>query len=270
MSWKRILVFIESQHECSPAIETAVSVARRQNASVTGLYCIREVAIGKILLGPDQKLVRDRPLIENAENAFRESCATAGVDCEWDVAEGDAKDVINLAGRCHDLIVIQKSDIEENNLATDIADDCVASSGVPTLIVPRSRRNREIGKRIIVGWDHGREASIALHAALPLIEKAEQVVVLLGLKPDAVDSLTRAPRHEILEYLRLYNKNVDGLPFEPTSANQGASLLEAAHQASADLLVMGAHGHSKVREFFRGGATQSVLADLDIPVLMSH
>ena len=275
MSWKRILVHIKSYHDCGPAIAAAIRIAKPLNARLTGLYTTRELAMLKLIFGSDHKAVaeaiaRDRPLMDEAEAAFRASCEAAGLRADWDTAEGNASELLSLAGRCHDLIIVQQSRRGLDDLGTDIAEECAVASGVPTLIVPQAQKVESIGKRIIVAWNHSRQSVSALQGAMPLIESAEKVIVLLGQKRDLTSSVTKAPRHDIGDYLRCHAESVDVVPFEADRGDEGTKLLEAAHGARSDLIVMGAYGHSAWREFLLGGATRHVISNLDVPVLMAH
>jgi nucleotide-binding universal stress UspA family protein len=118
-----------------------------------------------------------------------------------------------------------------------------------------------------VAWNHSRQSAAAVHAALPLIARADSVVVLLGQQRDAMPSVTRRPKADIGAYLRCHNPNVRVVPFEES---EGSSLQTAALAAGGDLLVMGAYGRSAWREFIFGGATRAVVNDLRLPVLMAH
>ena len=275
MSWKRILVHIKSYRDYTPAIDAAIQIAKPLGAHVTGLYTMRELAMLKLMFGPDHKATleaaaRDQPLTEKAERAFRARCEAAGIVGDWDVAEGNASELLSLAGRCHDLIVVQQSAQGLDDLGTDIAEECAVTSGVPTLIVPNATKSQSFPKRVVVAWNHSRQSAAALRGAMPIVERAERVTVLVGEKRDLTSSVTKAPRHDIAELLNAHATNVEIVPFDPSTGGDGSRLLEAAHRANADLLVMGAYGRSAWREFLLGGATRQVMKNLDIPVLMGH
>ena len=110
----------------------------------------------------------------------------------------------------------------------------------------------------------------ALHAALPVIAGAEKTIVLVGTERDMLSSVTRRPRHDVVDYLRSHVAEVEAVPFEASDAEAGIKLLSAVRGARADMLVMGAYGRSSWREFLFGGATRYVISNMDVPVLMAH
>jgi nucleotide-binding universal stress UspA family protein len=275
MSYKSILVQLTPTQDTASALEAGLRIAAAHGASLTGLYTRREIALLKIVFGADNLSVidaeaRERPLMEKAEAEFRAACLAGGVRATWDVGEGNASELLSLAGRCHDLIIVQQSVTGLDGFGSDIAEECAVVSGVPTLIVPKKGLPASTGQRVVVAWNHSRQSAAAVQGAMPFIEKAEQVVVLLGPKRDLTPSVTRAPRADIEAHLRRHAANVDVVTLETGDADAGMKLLVAAHGARADLLVMGAYGRSAWREFLFGGATSHVIANLDLPVLMAH
>ncbi len=275
MTWKRIIVHVRSYQEWSASIDVAIELAKRFDARLTGLYTIRELAMLKLVLGANSQSVRDAeardaPLTAKAQARFLEACEKAGVKAEWQVGEGNANELLNLAGRCHDLVVVEQSASGLEGLGTDVVEECAISCGTPTLIVPRSGYRGSVGKRIVIAWNHSRQSAAALRGALPLIATAERVTVLVGKERDPMSSVTRRPEHDIGTYLRAYASNVDVVPFEASDAEAGGKLLSTVRSMEGDLLVMGAYGRSAFREFLFGGATRHVIAKLDVPVLMAN
>jgi nucleotide-binding universal stress UspA family protein len=273
MSWKSILVHIRAYQDAQPAVDAAIALAGAFDARLTGLYTVRELAMLKLVMGQSHSAVReaearDQPLALQAEARFRELCERAGISATFDTAEGNASEVLCMAGRSHDLMVIEQSASGLDSLGTDSAEECVVAAGTPTLMVPKARAAEHIGKTVVVAWNNSRQSASALHGALPLIGKADRVVVLLGEDRDSLPSITKRPKTDIEAYLKLYAKNVRIAPF--TEGGDGASLQAAAIAAGGDVLVMGAYGRSTWREFLFGGTTRDVMRDMKLPVLMAH
>ncbi|HEX6015975.1 MAG TPA: universal stress protein, partial [Geminicoccaceae bacterium] len=135
----------------------------------------------------------------------------------------------------------------------------VLSAGGPVLMLPRAeagqRQLQRLGHRALVAWNGSREAARALKDALPFLAAAgEQVAVRL----DAAAAL-----------LKRHGAPVTAKQIPPGAGDAGATLLGAADAEGADLLVMGAYGHSRLRELVLGGATREVLRDARVPVLLS-
>lgn len=270
MTWKSLLVHLKPLAESNPALVAALSVAKTFDASVTGLYAMRELAMLKLVIGPDSAAAReaearDAPIVRSAEEQFLKACTDAGVAGTFQVAEGNSNELLCLAGRVHDALFVEAGGSLDGR-GGDLVEECAITAGTPTIIVPPGGA-KEFGQCIVVAWNHSRQAAAAVHAALPLIERAESVVVLLGQQRDTLPSVTRRPRADIGDYLRRHNPNVRVSPFEDRGSS---SLQTAALAAGGDLLVMGAYGRSAWREFLFGGSTRAVVNDLRLPVLMAH
>ena len=169
--------------------------------------------------------------------------------------------------KLHDLMVAgadRSSFLSERKVMEHVLFD----SGRPVVIVP-NRHAKPFGcKRVTVAWDHSRTAARALHDALPFLRLAEEVVLVAvgGEKrfqtetdPATIEAtLARKGLNARFEQIELGGRNI------------GQGLQDHALHSGADLLVMGAYGHSRLREFILGGATREVLDDPRLPVLMSH
>lgn len=275
MSWKRLIVHCRAYQEWSPAIDVAIGLAHRHGAQLTGLYTIRELAMLKLVFGPDHPAVReaalrDAPLTEAARKKFREACDKAGITSDWDVGEGNATELISLAGRCSDLVVVEQSPGGLDGLSTDVVEECAVSCGTPILIVPNTGSFPSVGRHVVVAWNHSRQSAVALQAALPMIATADKVTVLIGRERDTLSSVTLRPRHNVADYVRAHAKSVEAMPFEATDSEAGSALLNAVAKAGGDCLVMGAYGRSSWRQFVFGGASRHIISNLTMPVLMAH
>jgi nucleotide-binding universal stress UspA family protein len=269
LSWKSLLVHLKPYNDNTAAVTAALDVARTFGASLTGIYPLRELAMLKLIVGVDspsarQAEARDAPLARTAEEDFLNACRKAGVNGRFELAEGNANEVLCLAGRVHDVLFLEAKSLDGRG--GDLVEECAVTAGTPTIIVPAAG-SKPFGKTIVVAWNHSRQSACAVHAALPLIERAESVVVLLGQDRDAMPSVTKRPKVDIGDYLRSHNPNVRVVP---QGEGEGSTLQSAALAAGGDLLVMGAYGRSAWREFLLGGTTRAVINDLRLPVLMAH
>jgi len=133
-------------------------------------------------------------------------------------------------------------------------------------MIPRNGVDGAIGSRVLVAWNGSREAVRAVNDAMPLLEKARHVEVLT-IDPGKDDG--DIPGADICQYLARHGVNAEAA----SAKSQGSTtetLLTYARDNSASLVVMGAYGHSRLREFVLGGATYNMLQHSYVPVLMSH
>jgi nucleotide-binding universal stress UspA family protein len=177
--------------------------------------------------------------------------------------EGDPGDLIAEAARGADLtLAAQAGGAGLDALGPHPIDHVILSAGGPVLMLPRTGWGEPVGRRAVVAWNGSREAARALKDALPFLVTAE-TVTLVGAGEDAAASLDVAAA--------LLKRHAAPVRTKPVEAGHraGAALLEAAAAEGADLLVMGAYGHSRLREIVLGGATREVSRDARIPVLFS-
>jgi nucleotide-binding universal stress UspA family protein len=145
----------------------------------------------------------------------------------------------------------------------------LALSGHPALIVPRRWPSPEFGKRAVVAWNGSAQSAAAVRKALPLLQRAEKVTVLLGASRAAFPSAMRMPALDVVAYLKHEGVAVGVKTIDVDDA-AGEAILKQAKQSKSDLIVMGAFGGSRFRDWILGGATRHVLENMTVPVLMAH
>jgi nucleotide-binding universal stress UspA family protein len=173
--------------------------------------------------------------------------------------------LVDLA-RLHDLIMLPVP--ESDAFDRPCVQAVLFGSGRPVVLLPsRHRRLRQLD-RIVVAWDFSREAARALADALPLMERAREVrVVTVAGEKHLQTSATRADLEKFLGGHGLHF-SLNQIALE--GGHIGRFLMDYATNVGADMLVMGAYGHSRLREFTLGGATREVLREPLLPVLLSH
>jgi nucleotide-binding universal stress UspA family protein len=149
----------------------------------------------------------------------------------------------------------------------DMAEAVVFGSGRPTIVVPPSARPTRL-EHIVVAWDGSRVAARALWDAVALLPKNGRITVLTirDEKPLSGSDLARS----LASSLDSRGHNAKSLDMTLGERTIAAALQESTIEAGAQLLAMGGFGHSRVRDFILGGATKGILADLRLPVLLSH
>lgn len=169
---------------------------------------------------------------------------------------------------CSDLCVLPKLVVRGNAAIEKAFNGILFSTGRPLLLLGDETFDPDSIKSMSVAWDGGAEAASAAQLALPLLKMAKDIHVVM-VDPEPLenggqcgdDLAVYLARHEL-------NVTVDRIPNEVRTVGQ--ALLEHAVDTDAGLLVMGAYGHSRIREWLLGGATQEILNTADLPVLMAH
>ena len=192
------------------------------------------------------------------------------MDGDWDTAEGNASEILMLAARVHDVIVVKQTQEGVDEPGSDVPEACAVSSGTPTLVVPFEGSFPSIGERALVAWNGSQQAAAAVRGAMPLIWRAKHVTVLIGRGKESLNTVTRYPKLDVVGYLGRHACEVSTWAFEAHDWEAGARILDIADETNSDLVVMGAYGHSAWPELFLGGATRHVLKHMTLPVLMAH
>jgi nucleotide-binding universal stress UspA family protein len=137
------------------------------------------------------------------------------------------------------------------------------------LVVPEAGLPAQFGRKIVVGWNESVEALAAIRAALPLLQAADEVDVAI-VDPAVHDADRSDPGGELCTMLSRHGVTVEASVLAKTMPKIADVLSRHARDEGADLLVMGAYGHSRFRQSILGGATRDTLASVTLPVLMAH
>jgi nucleotide-binding universal stress UspA family protein len=192
------------------------------------------------------------------------------VAIEWRKISGEVVDAAQLHCRYADLVVIGQGGREddESTVSDYLPESLLMGAGRPVLIVPSYGRFQSVGERVLVAWNRTRESTRAVHDALPFLTRAKAVTVL-----EANPTAGGAPHiagAEIAQHLARHGVKVEVEVSVVNEVSTGSALLSRAAEIGADLLVMGAYGHSRLREYTLGGVTRHILKHMTLPVLMSH
>lgn len=280
MTYKTILVHLNDERRAGQLLDVAVHIADRQSAHLVALYVVPSGIFGSPThLG--QRLIEGGRQAFRAEgqrigDAFEKATRGRSLVAEWRVVEpphdhpGPADVVIEHA-RVSDLVITSQADEAwDYSLLLDFPERIALESGRPTLIVPHAGRFPRCGSRVLVAWNAKREAARAAFDAMPLLKKAEAVRIL-GVDPTAEDAgAGRGSLTELAAALARHGVKCETAQSVAPSTDVGDDLLNRAADFSADLIVMGCYGHSRLRELVLGGASRSLLQHMTMPVLMSH
>jgi len=277
MAIRDILVHVDNSRSMPGRVRAAAEFAKRHDAHLTGLYAI------EIPVLPSYAEAQIPAAIIDAQRAILVSVATAAgrelrgiaeksdISFEWRCVEDRQIDALSLHGHYADLLMVGQADPGDPECTSrGLADHLALSSGRPVLVVPTGGVSGVIGDNIVVAWNARREAVRAVSDAMPLLESAERVSVVI-INADAEDPENAGiPAADIGLHLARHGIETQTKSLFGAHAAIGGVLLDAAREENADLLVMGAYGHARLREVLLGGVTAHVLAHTHIPTLLSH
>lgn len=203
---------------------------------------------------------------------FEHTTGLRGVSAEWrELPEGPEADPA-LHARYADFAILGQLDPEsgESDAVRPRPEQVTLASGRPILIVPYAGNFPSVGQRVLIGWNATREAARAVNDAMPLLTGAEIVTVLTIDPREGPRAHGELPGADISLHLARHGVKAEIERTVSADLPVGEVLLSRAADLGADLLVMGAYGHSRARELLLGGATHTLLRSMTVPVLMSH
>ena len=183
--------------------------------------------------------------------------AAEGFEVSFESKVGREAEEIETHGRLADLVIVNRPD-RDNETDSSAIDAALFGTGKPALFVP-SGFEGGCGEAVMIAWDGSRESARAVSAALPFLKQAERVFIASGREDKDV-----APPSRLLGFLKAHGVKAETWAFNLSGEGISADLLRQASKASADMLVMGAYGHSRFRELVLGGATRGVLKNAKI------
>lgn len=282
MGFKDVLLQMSSYPEPTPmaVIEQAVEFARTQRAHLTALTFKIEIPrvtnpLANMLLDlPGMVAAEQKKSIDNARNLvgqFNSIAMNRDVAHEHMVescTNSQLGAIVAEHARIRDITVIPVG--EHSGLQQYVAECVVFGSGRPTLILPEVSKRRESLQMDVVGvaWDFSRPAARAVADALPILMRAKTVRVVTVTQEKPIN-IGRSSA-EIAKHLSYHGIKPIVQEEESGGRTVGQVLEEWAATQQIDLLVMGAYGHSRLRDFIMGGATKSVICNPKLPVLLSH
>jgi nucleotide-binding universal stress UspA family protein len=245
MALTDMLVYADTSPACVERLDLACRLAHRFEAYLVAVCPEDSVAVGE---------------------RFAKMLRQENLDGEWELAVGLPAPYVTRRAQAIDLLILGQR-TPDHATRLDAPEEVVLACGRPVLVVPYAGHRDRIGETAIIAWNGSREAARAVQDALPLLAASASVTVLL-VNPeeeadidDADQLVVHLARHGLNAGKRVVRQDV--IAVSDTILAQIASL-------GADLLVMGAYGHSRLREMILGGVTREILRKMSVPILMAH
>lgn len=211
---------------------------------------------------------------EGLERAVRQHMAGAS-DLRWSVESavaqiGGVANLVGMRARFSDLTVLDRPYGETApGEAEAVVEAALFEGGCPVLVLPGGARQTGTARRVLVAWNQSVEALAAVRRALPLLQEAETVEITV-IDPRRAGSERSDPGGALTQMLTRHGVRAEIAVLARTAPAISDEIARRATEISADLIVMGAYGHSRFREAILGGATRSMLEKAAVPVFMAR
>lgn len=285
---RSILVPLRGTPGDAAALETAGAMAHRFDAHLDGLY----VRFDPVGAAETASPLAYRPVLNDYLKSFEYHDAQQALHArslfermllahdictggepganvpsgQWHDEPGEFVRTVAGEGRYHDLIVCGPP---TESLGRDELGSILVRAGRPLLIatdpVPKN-----IVHTVVIAWKNTREAAHAVSAAMPILEKARRVVVMIAAENDQEPLACVDCAERMTAQLRWHGMRVESRMIVLAGRDAPTAILDSAHEIHADMLVMGGYGHSRAREFIFGGFTERVLKGAPLPVFICH
>lgn len=276
MSSTDLLLYLQETDLRTPGTRAAIALAARLGARLDGLYVadLPAAAFSLPEAVPVQLEETRRRCAEAEEHGgeWQSLLAAHSLPGSWRVAQGDTVQTVCQAAAGYDYLVMERSQQRSDApVGFGTVSRCVFGSDRPVLVVPDTARiDDTLGARVLVAWNGSRESALALAAAAPVLQRADDILLLDGSEMYA-DTIAVLPPPGLADWLQRHGikARIQTLDAGPTHA-AGVLILEAARAHRADLLVMGAWSRSRLAQMVLGGTTRHLFMHGDLPMLVAH
>jgi nucleotide-binding universal stress UspA family protein len=289
MPFKDILVLCDIGEDNNYRLETAFSLAKIFDAHVTGVHLTPFPSQGSlyppyvahasatlidITNKPTNNLKESLENITSSTNNLKASfemiASKMNVSCCWkDMVDSNIDYVINIS-RSTDLVIVPQSYSRYGEYEPKRFNDFFTTHlGRPLLVVPDLKKVFKSFKKVVIAWNQSKEATRAVHDALPILKFSERIEVISISKNEKEEEMNMIGCNDLRTHLSHHGLNVDVISIAQSSKDVGHTLIQHTLEYDADLIVMGAYGHSRIKEVILGGTTKYLLDQTKIPLLFS-
>jgi nucleotide-binding universal stress UspA family protein len=282
MAIKDILLALNTYPDATPesSVADAVAIASALDARLAAIACKVKIKLPGSLLGnmlidlPGMAAAEAKKSADSASRLlalFNDETKKQGVAAET-ISETcftmEVPEILVEYARLRDLTILPVP--EGSDFDQWYAESIIFGSGRPALVVPHDWKRR-LPFRLetaVVAWDFSKAATRSVADAIPVLQKAKNVYIVTVTNEKEID--TRRSASELAKHLTHHGVKVTVETTDAAGRDIGTAITSYCATREADLLVMGAYGHSRLREFILGGATRGILSQPTLPVFMSH
>ena len=279
MAFKSLLSVVTDKKISMDAVSHAATLADLLDAHLDVLcFGVDRTQTGYYYAGVNavvlqETLARARSDSEALADAARAMLQKTSI--RWGVEDGvcqlsDIARHVASRARFSDLVVLPHPYGEDHGVELEpVVEGALFEGQAPVLVVPGDDTPLKMPKRIVIGWNEGAEALRAVRAALPLLQAAEDVHVVI-VDPPRHGPDRSDPGGQLSQFLARHGVRPEIDVLSKTLPRVSDVLQRHVQDVDADMIVMGAYGHSRFREAILGGATRNMLENAKVPVFMAH
>ena len=279
MAYKSLLTVLTDPSLAAGPIAQGIALAGAQDAHYDVLCLgVDRSQAGYYYAGASAMILQETLSLAQAESEAVESAArdllkASGIRWATDSGVAQIADLgrhVAAHARFADLVILPKPYGEDRGAELEPTLEAALFEGqAPVLMVPDNAPPLTTPNQISIGWNESSEALVAVRAALPFLQQADLVRVVV------IDPPTHGPNRSdpgglLSQYLSRHGVRVEVDVLSKTLPRISDVLMRHARDTSCDMVVMGAYGHSRFREAILGGATRNMLEQADIPVFLAH
>ena len=281
MSFKNLLVHVGLDPATDHRLDASFALAKAHNAHLAAFYLVGEPyippSVGISL--PLDVVAEQREENEREANNYlaaareRAESEQIAIEVRQETSIVDSwNERLAHQARHVDMVIMGQANPDHSTYADYrvLAESSFLASGRPALIIPYTGYRKMPPQHVICAWDGSREATRAINDAIPILENAESIVLVVVDADSLGDDVGEAPGADIATHLARHNISVEVKQITSGSVSIGDALLTDATDSAADLIVMGGYSHSRIRETIFGGTTRHILDCMTVPVLISH
>jgi nucleotide-binding universal stress UspA family protein len=273
---KDVILHLATGIRNDATIGYAVSVARAFESHLAGIaFAYEAVPIAMVIddVPPDVIDEMRRAADDDAKTAvaaFEEAARRGEISAESHRPSSSFAGTADLFGRMarrFDLAIVRQAEPDTSTPTPLIIEAALFESGRPVLVVPYTQKGELRLDRVMICWDGSHSAARAIGDAMPFLRRSREVEVVVVSEQGKSDDI---PGIGLATHLARHGLTVELKQIVAPGVPVANVLLSHAAESAADFLVLGAYGHSRLREFILGGVTRSILESMTVPVLMSH
>jgi nucleotide-binding universal stress UspA family protein len=278
-SFQDLLVYLDDGAAAQNALAYADSLAVAADGNLSGLMfgflaaypaSIYMEATPDVWLAAQRNADKEADALEAAIRKQLQSLRSTPELRRARVMGGEAGQILASQARYCDATIIGVEKSGPNDFQRQLFEAALFYSGRPVIVVPEAFKRRGAPQKFLIAWRPGREATRALHDALPLLKGGASDIRLVAIDEGASASQEPEAGADIARHLARHDLKIEVKHIPGGGSSISTLLQNEARYLDADMIVMGGYGHSRLREWMLGGATRDMLAAADIPVLMSH